>query len=258
MTDAEIRRFAKHYAISLRLARDICQTGGNWAKAFDLVVVRIRQIPRQENPSMTTLTVDNDGNITAYVAPEQAQDALALGAQMFASQKELAKLAAEWPTSRLVETWNGFAGTPGFDDLKPVKKFTDRKVAISRIWQAIQKLTPAANGGAQGAPEAAAATTEPTSKKKAARGARGVRKAKTGKAAKPRADAAAPRDGSKKQIVLDLLRRKGGATMAEIAKATDWQNHSIRGFISGVLTKRMRLAVESSKNSTGERTYRLK
>jgi hypothetical protein len=45
--------------------------------------------------------------------------------------------------------------------------------------------------------------------------------------------------------------------MAEIAKATDWQNHSIRGFISGQLTKRMGLTVESSKNEAGERTYHI-
>lgn len=48
-----------------------------------------------------------------------------------------------------------------------------------------------------------------------------------------------------------------GGTMAEIAKATDWQNHSIRGFISGNVTKKMGLAVESSKNEAGERTYRI-
>ena len=43
----------------------------------------------------------------------------------------------------------------------------------------------------------------------------------------------------------------------EIAKATDWQNHSIRGFISGTLGKKMGLTVESSKNDAGERTYKL-
>jgi len=69
--------------------------------------------------------------------------------------------------------------------------------------------------------------------------------------------AAVPREFSKKSIVIDLLQRKGGATMVEIAKATDWQNHSIRGFISGQLTKKMGLTVESSKNEAGERTYKL-
>jgi hypothetical protein len=56
---------------------------------------------------------------------------------------------------------------------------------------------------------------------------------------------------------LDLLRRKDGATMAEIAKATECQNHSIRGFISGNLVKKMGLVVESTKNSAGERTYKI-
>jgi hypothetical protein len=55
-----------------------------------------------------------------------------------------------------------------------------------------------------------------------------------------------------------LLRRENGVTLAEIARATAWQNHSIRGFISGALTKKMGLEVESTKNEAGERTYRIK
>ena len=46
-----------------------------------------------------------------------------------------------------------------------------------------------------------------------------------------------------------------GATLAEIAKATDWQNHSIRGFLSAQVTKKMKLKVESTKSEDGERTY---
>jgi len=61
---------------------------------------------------------------------------------------------------------------------------------------------------------------------------------------------------SEKSVALGHLRRKDGATLAEIAKATDWQSHSIRGFISGSLTKKMGLKVESTKNEAGERTYR--
>jgi hypothetical protein len=56
--------------------------------------------------------------------------------------------------------------------------------------------------------------------------------------------------------VLKLLRREHGATIAEIAEATDWQNHSIRGFISGQVTKKMGLKVESTKIEGG-RTYRI-
>ena len=73
----------------------------------------------------------------------------------------------------------------------------------------------------------------------------------------PKAADSAPREGSKKAIVTDLLQREGGATMAEIAKATGWQKHSIRGFISGTLAKKMGLAVESIKNEAGDRVYRI-
>ena len=40
-------------------------------------------------------------------------------------------------------------------------------------------------------------------------------------------------------------------------KATDWQNHSIRGFVSGHVTKKLGLKVESTKSEAGKRTYRI-
>src|ERR1022692_2136943 len=86
--------------------------------------------------TMTTFTIDTDNNIAAHAAAPAAQDNLLV----FSSQKELSKATAEWPISRLVEIWNSFAGTCGYDTLKPVKKFTDRKAATTRIWAAIQVL----------------------------------------------------------------------------------------------------------------------
>jgi hypothetical protein len=83
--------------------------------------------------------------------------------------------------------------------------------------------------------------------------AKKVAKTKGAKAAK----AKGTRSGSKAEKVLDLMRRKEGATLAEIAKATDWQNHSIRGFVSGHVIKKMGLKVESTKSEAGERTYRI-
>jgi hypothetical protein len=106
----------------------------------------------------------------------------------------------------------------------------------------------------QGAPKAWKAAKKPAASKKASKPAA---KKEAKPAGKKVTKGSAPREFSKKAIVLDLLRRKDGATMAEIAKATDWQNHSIRGFISGNLTKKMGLVVESAKNEAGERTYRL-
>jgi uncharacterized protein DUF3489 len=54
-----------------------------------------------------------------------------------------------------------------------------------------------------------------------------------------------------------MIRRPKGATLAEIMKATGWQPHSVRGFISGAVGKKMGLTVESTKNDDGERVYRL-
>ena len=58
-------------------------------------------------------------------------------------------------------------------------------------------------------------------------------------------------------MFLELLRRTEGAILAEIAKATDWQNHSIRGFVSGHVIKKLGLKVESTKGEAGERTYQI-
>ena len=181
---------------------------------------------------MTTFTLDTDKNITAHDATPAAQDNVVA----FATEKELTKLSADWPITRFVEVWNAFAGAPPFGDLKPVKKFTDRKTAVARIWKAIQALTPAP------APQAAPVAPK---KAKAAKGA-------TAKDATPTA-----RDGSKKAIVLDMLKRPEGATLADIMSATAWQPHSVRGFISGALGKKMGLTVESTKNEAGDRVYRI-
>ena len=64
------------------------------------------------------------------------------------------------------------------------------------------------------------------------------------------------REGSKKAIVLELIRRADGASIKEIMDATQWQPHSVRGFISGSLGKKMGLTVESFKRADGERAYR--
>ena len=66
------------------------------------------------------------------------------------------------------------------------------------------------------------------------------------------------RDGSKAAKVLDLLKRPEGATLAELMKATGWQAHSVRGFLSGTVSKKLGLAVTSTKAEDGERTYSVK
>ena len=187
---------------------------------------------------MTTFAIDCDNNITAFASLKEAKAADIAGADYFSSEEELAQLAESWSvagtrgrgSSKLLELWNSLPG------VAPVKKFTDCKTALARIWKAAQALTPP--GAAQGAPDAPKAKG---SKKKAT----------------SRKKAAPAREGSKKADVLELLRRSDGATLAEIMKATGWQAHSVRGFISGSLSKKMGLKVESFKRPEGERVYRI-
>jgi hypothetical protein len=54
-----------------------------------------------------------------------------------------------------------------------------------------------------------------------------------------------------------MLRRTEGATIAQIAKALDWQLHSVRGAISGSLKKKQGLTVVAEKAADGERVYRI-
>jgi hypothetical protein len=62
------------------------------------------------------------------------------------------------------------------------------------------------------------------------------------------------RGNTKKAIVLELLHLKEGATIGEIAKATECQNHSMRAFLSSTAAKKMGLVVEWVKNQADERT----
>jgi Protein of unknown function (DUF3489) len=199
-----------------------------------------------------TFTIDTDNNITAHAAAPAAQDNLVV----FASQKERSKATTEWPASRLVEIWNSFTGTSGYDTLKPVKKFTDCKAATTRIWAAIQNLgeevlrtsireaeakLKAARTAATPVPRAA---TKPAKKAKATKVAAG--------APTPAPDASTPRvprEFSKQVIVRDMLIRTGGATLQEIVDATGWQKHIVRGFIS-TLPKKTGIAITSTRRES--------
>jgi hypothetical protein len=117
--------------------------------------------------------------------------------------------------------------------------------------------------------DATAASELPKARKKARAGARRApvapKKAKSGKKAtqakkapKGPKKATGSRDGSKTAKVLDLLKRSGGATAKELMKATGWQPHSVRGFLSGTIGKKMGLTVTSTKGEDGERSYSVK
>jgi hypothetical protein len=65
----------------------------------------------------------------------------------------------------------------------------------------------------------------------------------------------AARPGSKTAKILDLLKRPGGVTSQQLIKATGWLPHSVRGFLSGTVGKKMGLTVTSIKGDDAARTY---
>ena len=169
---------------------------------------------------MKTFVIDSAGKIAA-VRPDTVTE----GQTTFTTERELAGVTSEWPSRRLVEIWNQLPGVTA------VRRFTDRKSAVSRIWKAVQTLEPA------------------VAKQPAHKSARQIPAARTANT-----DDGAPK-ANKTANVLELLRREGGATIDDVMSATGWQAHSVRGFISGVLGKRMGLAVSSAKQKDGKRAY---
>ncbi len=86
----------------------------------------------------------------------------------------------------------------------------------------------------------------------------GRKNAKSGKRARGAHKRGPARQGTKSAKILDLLERPGGTTLQALMAATKWQAHSVRGFLSGTVGKRLGFAVKSKKEANGERTYSIK
>ena len=172
---------------------------------------------------MLTFTIDRNNHIAVLTAPNQVNPEAA----RFSGAGDLRRLAKRWPGPRLVEIWNALPGQ------KPVKKFTNRKVAVSRIWAAAQSLAP------DRGPAALRLVPE---------------KANASKRASRNQDPATAHRRGKTGRVLNLLQRPGGATLKQLITATQWQAHSVRGFLSGALKKKMGLKIVSTKQAA-EQTY---
>ena len=85
--------------------------------------------------------------------------------------------------------------------------------------------------------------------------------ARTTRKSKPRSRSAlsktSTRPDSKHARILAMLRTPAGATVAAIMTATEWQQHSVRGFLAGVVRKKLGLNLVSESTDKG-RVYRIK
>src|ERR1700688_2722854 len=79
-------------------------------------------------------TVDRNNNVRRYDSPGAVAQARDLAT--FGSERELAALAAKWPAARLVVILNQLPG------VSSVRKFTDGKTGVRRIWRTIQEARP--------------------------------------------------------------------------------------------------------------------
>jgi hypothetical protein len=190
---------------------------------------------------MKSFSIDRENNITAFA---KRKDAEAANGDVFGSDAELHKLTAGWPASRLVEIWNSIPGCV------PVKKFTNRKTALLRIWRAIQSL----DGGGVAAPASTLTSEESPADNRSTRARNKTRAGQTRPSRTPIVEVVV-RPDSKTAKVLAMLRRAEGATLQQIMGVTGWQAHSVRGFVSGTLGKKLHLTVVSAKGEDGQRRY---
>jgi hypothetical protein len=189
---------------------------------------------------MATFTIDHENNITVFASAEEAAQAGDATAIQFDSQAAFARVSADWPLSRFVEIWNSISGN------RQVSKFADRKKAVARIWAAIQPI----------AERAVASQPQEPKPAKPAKGAKPAKKAKGAKKATGKKTGDKGERRNKKAEVIAMMKRAKGATLAQIAEATGWQKHTIRGFVS-LLGSRGGEKIESSKSTAGDRTYRI-
>ena len=72
------------------------------------------------------------------------------------------------------------------------------------------------------------------------------------------ADKGTARKNTKQARLIEMMQRAGGVPIQQIMDFTGWQQHSVRGFLSGTIKKKLGLTVISEKDKDGVRTYRIK
>jgi hypothetical protein len=144
-------------------------------------------------------------------------------------------------------------GVPRGDDPPPLRitRAGLQAIGVETEDEVPEGATPAETG-ATSADAGAQATGAPAAATEAdSAAAPGRRKGKARAQAKPAkvvsSDKPTPRAGTKQAQMIEMLKRPEGATVEQIAAATGWQHHTIRGAISGALKKKLGLTVEATR-----------
>jgi hypothetical protein len=175
---------------------------------------------------MKIFLVDNENGITVLGSLKEAA-LRKLEGESFKSSEEFRTLVEKWPNKRLVEVWNALPG------VKQVQRFASRSAALRRVWTTIQHLQPL---------DPAPLRT----RSKDVKGKQGC--------ANPTRHMAPP---NKATLVVGMLQSSRGASLQQIMHATGWQAHTVRGFVSAYLKKKLGLTVRSFVRD-GERVYAIK
>ena len=144
-----------------------------------------------DSRGMRIFTIDAGNTISVSTSAERGSKS---GAARFTNEKQLAALAAYWPSGRLVEIWNNLPG------VRTIAKFTNRQTGVSRIWRAIERLEPRAGA------HAALGTDK------------GERR---GKVASQSGQPVVARTDTKATRVIAFLKQPAGATLKAIMAMTD-------------------------------------
>jgi hypothetical protein len=187
-----------------------------------------------------------DTQLVLLSAASQRQDGaieLASNLKGAAAHKVVGKLLSE----RLIEEMPARAGLPVWrrDEANgPIAlHITKRGLAAFKADQDSAPVQAANEDEQEGKPDA------PLRRVAAARRKKTIKQA-------PRRSPKSGRGGSKQSRVIEMLQRSQGATIATIMKATSWQPHSVRGFLTAVVRNKLGLSLTSEKSGE-ERVYRI-
>jgi Protein of unknown function (DUF3489) len=186
-----------------------------------------RAAPKRSYNEMKSFCIDANEQIQVE---HTAGSRLKKGARHFTSEQEWTRIAGDLPMARLIAIWNRLPG------VSPVARFNSRAKALKRIWKVIAGLEP--NAGVPAA-ESDHAVNSRTMNEQSLRAPRGSK-----------------RDSKKAQMTA-LLKREQGVSIDQLVQITGWQKHSVRGFLSGTMRKKLGMKIVSAKNERGARVYRI-